>query len=192
MESISVIVARFPLEKYLFKAPEKPDPLERLERLLNKGTVVPAEPIEVAREISTPQPGVTRPQEIQKRQYGAGCQPCTADHLATCAGALAEAIRFARTDGMGSIEVQERLALCAEEMNIWERRDAAPKSFVSLPPEDKEFLRRWLPKGRSFRHRVNQIVSLEDLEGVAAEAQKLHLELRKEIREKARPALGEG
>jgi hypothetical protein len=201
MDFAVTILQRLPFERWLVKAPPKVDPWDRLEKIIShsEAPLQEAKPVDVgigvkpdvSKEISAPRPGLTRPQHAPKRKYGVGCQPCTADHLATCAGALSEAIRFARSDGMGSIEVQERLALCAEEMNIWERRDAAPKSFVSLPPEDKEFLRRWLPKGRSFRHRVNQVVSIEDLEGVAAEGQKLHLELRKELREKANPLFQE-
>ena len=112
---------------------------------------------------------------------GTGCRSCTADHLATCAGSLAEALRFARGDGIQSAEVQERIALCAEELNIWERRDATPKSFVELPEQDKDFLRRWLPKGRGLRHQLNDIQTIEDLEKTAAHAQRLHLEARKEL-----------
>ncbi len=112
---------------------------------------------------------------------GTGCRSCTADHLATCAGSLAESLRFARGDGIQSTEVQERIALCAEELNIWERRDATPKSFVELPEQDKDFLRRWLPKGRGLRHQLNDIQTIEDLEKTAAHAQRLHLEARKEL-----------
>ncbi len=112
---------------------------------------------------------------------GTGCRRCTADDLATCAGSLAEALRFARGDGIQSTEVQERIALCAEELNIWERRDATPKSFVELPERDKDFLRRWLPKGRGLRHQLNDIQTIEDLEKTAAHAQRLHLEARKEL-----------
>ena len=112
---------------------------------------------------------------------GTGCRSCTADHLATCAGSLSEALRFARGDGIQSSEVQERIALCAEELNIWERRDATPKSFVELPEQDKDFLRRWLPKGRGLRHQLNDIQTIEDLEKTAAHAQRLHLEARKEL-----------
>ena len=112
---------------------------------------------------------------------GTGCRSCTADHLATCAGSLGEALRFARSDGMMSDEVQKRIALCSQELNIWERWDAAPQSFVDLPQADKDFLRRWLPKGRGLRHQLNEISSTEKLEKTAAYAERLHLEARKEL-----------
>ena len=44
-DSISVILARVPLEKYLLRAPKEVDPWERLEKIIRKGTAVPAEPI---------------------------------------------------------------------------------------------------------------------------------------------------
>lgn len=133
-----------------------------------------------------------RPQQIQKTSRGKECRPCTSDHFATCAGVLEEALRFARADGLENDEVVERVALCAEQMNAWERWDAAPESFEDLAEEDKAFLRQWLPKGRSFRHRLNSIQSMEDLERVAAEAHRLHLNARKELRARIpKPALAE-
>jgi len=122
---------------------------------------------------------------------GTGCRPCTSDHLATCAGALSEAIRFARADGVESDDVQQRIALCAEELNIWERWDAAPKSIAELSDQDRDFLRRWLPKGRGLRHQVNKIETLEDLEKAAGHAQQLHLEARKELKQKGNAFLDE-
>jgi len=102
---------------------------------------------------------------------------------------LSEALRFARSEGMESNEVQERLALCAAELNIWERWDAAPQSLVELPEEDKDFLRRWLPKGRGIRHQLNSVKVIEDLEKTAASASRLHLEARKELRGRASPLM---
>ena len=140
----------------------------------------------------TEQPGAPRPQQLQKTSRGKECRPCTSDHFATCAGVLEEALRFARADGLENDEVVERVALCAEQMNAWERWDAAPESFEDLAEEDKAFLRQWLPKGRSFRHRLNSIQSMEDLEKVAAEAHRLHLNARKELRARIpKPALAE-
>ena len=132
-------------------------------------------------------PTITTPatQEISDKPIiakpGTGCRTCTADHLATCAGSLSEALRFARSDGLSSDEVQKRIALCAQEMNIWERWDATPASFVDLPQADKDFLRRWLPKGRGLRHQLNDITTVEKLEETAAHAERLHLEARKEL-----------
>jgi len=72
MESVSVIVSRFPLEKYLFKAPKEPDPLDRLERLMNKGSMVPAEPIsqrpEVTTQASPPASTLTKPSGVSTEE----------------------------------------------------------------------------------------------------------------------------
>ena len=130
-------------------------------------------------------------QQLQITSKGKECRPCTADHIATCAGILSEALRFARSDGMESDEVQQRLALCAQEMNTWERWDAAPPSFEALSDADKAFLRRWLPKGRKFRHEVNKVDTIEDLEKAAANAQRLHLEARKELKTGRKSPLAE-
>lgn len=135
--------------------------------------------------------GVTRLKEIQVTSKGKECRPCTSDHLSTCAGALSEALRFARADGMESEEVQDRLTLCAQEINIWERWDAAPKSFVELSNQDQDFLRRWLPKGRGFKHKVNSCETLVQLEQVAAMAERLHQEARKELRAMRKSPLSE-
>jgi len=85
------------------------------------------------------------PQETREAQKGTGCVPCTADHLSTCAGALSEALRFARARGVQDAEVQGRLALCVDELNIWERVDAAADKLAPLSAPEREFLRRWLP-----------------------------------------------
>ena len=189
------IVRRIPVERLLFPPQDNAKDLEKFLATLQapesqnkpsseqKATVI----TEAVEKVPQKSPPVPRLHQIQKTSAGTGCRPCTADHLSTCAGALSEALRFVRSEGMESNEVQERLALCAEELNIWERRDAAPKSFVDLPDEDKAFLRRWLPKGRWLRHQVNTIQTMEGLEKVAADAQRLHLEARKDLR-----ALGHG
>ena len=114
---------------------------------------------------------------------GTGCRGCTAKHFGKCAGALSEAIDFSRAEGMESTEVEKRLAFCEREMETWEGIDATPESFVSLSDERKVWVRKWLPTGRGFRHQLNSIKTMEDLEQVAARAGELHLQARKELRE---------
>lgn len=129
------------------------------------------------------------PTGTREAPRGTGCAPCTSDHLSTCSGALAEAMRFARVRGVQDEEVQSRLSLCVDELNIWERVDAAPEKLVGLAPAEKEFLRRWLPKGRDLRHRVNEAETLEDLEGAAALARQQSVEARKEMRQLRPPVM---
>ena len=129
-------------------------------------------------------------QKTPEAQKGTGCVPCTSDHLSTCSGALSEAVRFARTTGIENPEVQGRLALCVDELNIWERVDAAPEKQGSISSAERDFLRRWLPKGRGLRHQVNEVGSLEDLERAAASAQQQSREARTEMRKLRPPVMG--
>ena len=209
--NLTNLVARLPVER-LFTRDRTKDLDKFEERLKEKGLLHASKGIQAGSAIETnPSPPTQNPaqigsqspleasqappaptlQQIEKSSKGKECRPCTADHFATCAGILSEALRFARSDGMEGNEVQERLALCAQEMNAWERWDAAPGSFVELSDEDKDFLRRWLPKGRGFRHKVNEVESLEELEKTAADAQRLHLEARKELKARRQSPLAE-
>ncbi len=136
--------------------------------------------------VATPPSALLKATEPQK---GTGCRPCTSDHFSTCAGALAEALRFARTAGMEDIQVQDRLALCVEELNIWERVDAAPDKLPTLAAPEREFVRRWLPKGRELRHDINEVGTLENLEAAAALARQHSREARKEMRQLRPPVM---
>jgi len=144
---------------------------------------------EVAQAPAPPAAPPRTPQKTLEAQMGTGCRPCTSDHFSTCSGALSEALRFARTRGIEDPQVQRRLALCVDELNIWERVDAAPESLPTLSPPEREFVRRWLPKGRDLRHGVNDVVSLEDLERAAASAQQASREARTEMRQLRPPVM---
>jgi len=140
-------------------------------------------------EPALPQPVAAGPPSALSDRRGTGCRPCTSDHFSTCAGALAEALRFARAAGIEDAQVQDRLALCVEELNIWERVDAAPDKLPSLAAPEREFVRRWLPKGRSLRHQLNEIGTLENLETVGALARTLSREARQEMRQLRPPVM---
>jgi hypothetical protein len=160
--------------------------------LRSSTTIAGAEP-EVPQEAppasSSPQPvAAGHPSALSDRR-GTGCRPCTSDHFSTCAGALAEALRFARVDGIEDQQVQDRIALCVEELNIWERVDAAADKLPSLAAPEREFVHRWLPKGRDLRHQLNEIGTLEDLEAAAALARQLSREARTEMRQLRPPVM---
>ena len=152
----------------------------------------PLAPVEQKRAQAPTPPAAlpSTPQKTPEAQKGTGCVPCTSDHLSTCSGALSEAVRFARTTGIENPEVQGRLALCVDELNIWERVDAAPEKQGSISSAEREFLHRWLPKGRGLRHQVNEVGSLEDLERAAASAQQQSREARTEMRKLRPPVMG--
>lgn len=111
---------------------------------------------------------------------GTACLPCTRGHLATCAAVLGEAMRFARTEGIGHPEVQDRVEACYEELNAWERFDVAPDKLQALPEAERQVMSRFIPLAREMRHQMEEISSVEALERVAAEARHLSTDLRME------------
>jgi len=72
---------------------------------------------------------------------GIACIPCTKNHLSTIAGALSEAVWFARSEGVSSDEVRRRIGIVEDELNIWERVDATPDKIDVLEPHEREVMR---------------------------------------------------
>jgi len=112
-------------------------------------------------------------QGSQSISEGTACIPCSQDHLSTCSGLLAEALRFARKDGVESPEVVSRIGLCRDELNAMERVDLRPELTVSLPQWEKELANDALNGSRDLRHVMADIASVENLENAAAGAQRL-------------------
>jgi hypothetical protein len=83
---------------------------------------------------------------------GIACIPCTKNHLSTIAGALSEAVWFARSEGVSSDEVRRRIGIVEDELNIWERVDATPDKIDVLEPHEREVMREALRRGRELRH----------------------------------------
>lgn len=112
---------------------------------------------------------------------GKACVPCSADHLSVVAGALSEALRFARSDGIDHPEVLTRVALSFDELNILERIDAAPENIERLPEGEKALMRDVTVTSRNLRHMLSDLKSVEDLEAVTAEAQRARTALRSKL-----------
>lgn len=106
------------------------------------------------------------------------CISCSRGHLIAAAGALSEALRFARDDGIAHPEVQKRIALAEQEIVMNERIDLAPESIAQSPPEEQEIGRELLPKLRQLRQELGQITSVEQLEKLAADTSILAQEVR--------------
>lgn len=104
---------------------------------------------------------------------GTACLPCSQDHLSTCSGLLAEALRFARSDGIESPEVITRIGLCRDELNALERVDLRPEVTAQLPDWEKELVGNVLNGSRGLRHDMTEISGVADLERVAGAAQAL-------------------
>jgi len=108
-----------------------------------------------------------------------GCIPCSRSHLSTVSGALGESLRFAREEGnIGHPEVQRRLMLAEDEINIMERIDLAPDALAASPPDQQQLAQEYLPKIRALRQDIGTVTSLEKLEKVAANASVLGQEFR--------------
>lgn len=117
---------------------------------------------------------------------GTACLQCTEDHLSTIIGALNEAMRFARDSGVEVEEVQKRLAIATDELNICERIDLAPDKTASLNPAEKEVAKWVLPLLRSLRHDLKGIKGVDDLEQVAAAT----MEMRTQYSQRYKAAKG--
>jgi len=178
----SNLVARVPVERFLLPPPDHTKEVEKFYHSL-VSTESPKQAAFEEKMTTTIPPTEKAPDKPIIAKAGTGCRGCTAKHFGKCAGALSEAIDFSRAEGMESAEVEKRLAFCDRELDGWEGIDATPESFVSLSDERKVWVRKWLPTGRGFRHQLNSIKTMEDLEQVAARAGELHLQARKELRE---------
>lgn len=114
----------------------------------------------------------------QVEASGKACNVCLNDHFSTVSGALSEAIRFARKEGIQHPEVLSRISLSEDELNIGERVDGAPEKVAALAPDEKILMEEMLSKSRSLRHMLSDIRGFSDLESVAAEAQSARKEFR--------------
>lgn len=178
---IPEILNRIPLEKLIARPPDNKQRLRELQEILTGAEPKKEAQPEVAK-IEEPEEPPLYTRATKTAVAGKGCRACTAKHFAKCAGALSEAIDFARTDGIEGDEVLKRLAFCHGEISSWEGIDATPASFATLSEERKTWVRKWLPEGRRFRHKLDAIKTIEDLEEVAALAETLHFEAYKELK----------
>jgi hypothetical protein len=130
------------------------------------------------------EPYVETPEVIPAKLTGTGapvatsCIACSRSHMATIAGALEEAIRFARDGGVTDPEAIRRIDTAEKEINIMERIDLSPEAIQNSPEKDQTLARHFLPKIRSLRQNIGQITSVEKLEKAASEASVLTHEFR--------------
>jgi hypothetical protein len=106
-----------------------------------------------------------------------GCIPCSLGHLGSCSGVLNEAMRFARTDGIESGEVIDRVNICLDELNSLERVDLRPEMTSHLPSWEKDLADRVLQGSRATRHKLESLSSIGDLELLAGDTQSLRNEV---------------
>ena len=121
-----------------------------------------------------PQPVLENPIENKSIETGAkegtACDICSMEHFDVASGALAEALRFARNEGLGSKEAIKRIRQANQELNMAERIDLAPEEVIKLPSDEQEVAHWALPQSRNLRHSINSMITVEDLERTAAQA----------------------
>lgn len=129
----------------------------------------------------TPEIEPTKDMTIEKIEGGTACLGCTNDHLSTVSGALNEAIRFARTDGIVHVEVKRRLGMALDELNMLERIDLSTENIIALNGTEKQLATDILEAARDLRHKITAIRVFEDLEKVAGEASEIRTRFMSQI-----------
>lgn len=116
--------------------------------------------------------------EIPKgSQIATGCVPCAIGHLGTCSGLLNEAMRFARDEGVTSIEVADRVGMCLDELNSMERVDLRPEMTADIPEWEKELANQVLNASRQTRHLLESLENVDALENAAATTQSIRTQI---------------
>ena len=139
-------------------------------------------PAEVQKQIVLPEIKKLR-EDLTTEKIGGGtaCLPCSRDHLSTVSGALNEAIRFSRREGVGHPEVGVRVGVAIDELNAMERFDLAADKMVQLRGEEKELAEWALNTSGDLRHDITAVKSHEDLEKTAAKALDARTEFMKRL-----------
>ena len=120
------------------------------------------------------------PPESKVTSIKAGCVPCAIGHVGTCTGLLSEGMRFARSEGIESPEVIDRVTKCLQELNTMERVDLTEEKIVQLPPREKEIAIQALQTSRNIRHGLEGLTTANDLEALTAETQTASKEIARE------------
>jgi hypothetical protein len=142
-------------EKERIKTPRKPIPLPPLEEPVSQ----PIPEYRIEKDIS--------PEKIEQ---GVSCLPCSRDHISTASAVLNEALRFARKEGVGHVEVQRRIGMALDELNAMERIDLAAESIERLTGREKEVALEAANDSRELRHGITAIKTPDDLQKVSAQA----------------------
>ena len=183
MDTTQIIIAAIQVLPRFFPRPKPPIiDYSPLREALHNIELVPKE---TTSEISPIQIGVSIParlesptQEEQAQDVSTSCISCSRSHLSTVSGALGESLRFARESGITHPEVQRRIMLSEDEINIMERVDLAPDALARSPTEEQQLANEYLPRIRELRQNLGQITSVEKLQQTAAEASMLAQEFR--------------
>jgi len=132
-------------------------------------------------------PSVTPPADVElspvssskTQEIATACVPCALGHFSRSAGSLEEAVRF-KDQGLGSVEIIDRIGSVLKEQNALERHDLTPEKLQKSPPWEREIAEKALKESRSLRHKLEGIESIEQLEEVAADTAVFYRKLNRE------------
>jgi hypothetical protein len=116
-----------------------------------------------------------------KIEKGTACLACSKDHFSTASGALSEALRFARKEGVNHPEVQSRLGIATDELNIMERIDLSAEKLIRLEGHEKKIAIEALKESRDLRHNIMAVKTPDDLERAAADAARIRTHFMKNV-----------
>ena len=159
---------------------------QAVEQALAEGKPVPAEVLADYPDLARAIPKAPVSPEVitldsTVKEAGTGCLPCSRHHLGRVAGLLEEALRFARTEGLGHPEVVRRIDMAEREIENMEAVDLTPENIAKLPPEQKELAEWALAKGRTLRHLLdgmNAQSEVSELEKTAVRSSEIATEYR--------------
>jgi len=139
----------------------------------------PQKYVEEATELAEQSPTETTEEKTQGKssEIATGCVPCAIGHFGTCSGLLNEAMRFAKSEGIESGEVIDRVNMCLDELNSMERVDLRPEMIAELPEWEKDLANKALTESRTTRHALESISDMEMLEKIAANTQSARQEI---------------
>lgn len=136
--------------------------------------IMTVEPTELQETLEEATPVVGKASSIES-----GCVPCSLGHLSICSGIINEAMRFARSGGIKSNEVIDRVGHCLQELNSLEREDLTPEKIIDLPPWEKELAVEALETSRATRHLLEGMNTVDDLEKAAAKTQTANTQINR-------------
>lgn len=145
-----------------------PKQMKVVEHRLAMVVEEPEEPFETAAK-----------EEEKASSIEAGCVPCAIGHFGTCTGLLNESMRFARSKGIDTNEVIDRISHCLQELNALEREDLTSENIINLPPWEKEIAIEALDASRATRHLLEGITTADDLEKATAKTQTANTQINR-------------
>ncbi len=108
-----------------------------------------------------------------------GCIPCSRAHILGIKGALKEALRFAREDGINHPEAIRRIDYATEELIDMERFDLSEEQIQNSPPEQKQMVDDIETDLRELRQfLVNEMNSVDELKQSIIHADNIYKRIR--------------